>query len=127
MSPNLEYITRLPEANGITEGKFDDVRGKDVLVITGRFGFKTYDVSNPENPVFLDDFLPAGIAPPEPGATSPRQPLGGYWQDEDMDLDLRRNLIIGALDPRHDDVDQTRCPGIGTGVVSGDYAELTLG
>ena len=26
----------------------------------------------------------------------------------------RRKLIIGALDPRHDDVDQTSCPGIGT-------------
>ena len=38
----------------------------------------------------------------------------GYWQDEDMDIDVRRNLIIGALDPRHDDVDQASCPGIGT-------------
>ena len=37
----------------------------------------------------------------------------GYWQDEDMDVDVRRTLIIGALDPRHDDVDQTSCPGIG--------------
>lgn len=31
-----------------------------------------------------------------------------------MDIDVRRKLIIGALDPRHDDVDQTGCPGIGT-------------
>ena len=31
-----------------------------------------------------------------------------------MDIDVRRNLIIGALDPRHDDVDQASCPGIGT-------------
>ena len=31
-----------------------------------------------------------------------------------MDLDVRRKLIIGALDPRHDDVDQASCPGIGT-------------
>ena len=38
----------------------------------------------------------------------------GYWQDEDMVIDTRRKLIIGALDPRHDDVDQTSCPGIGT-------------
>ena len=102
ISDNLDYVTRVAGAAGITEGKFDKVRGKKVLVVTGRFGFKTYDVSNPENPVFLDDFLPAGIAPPEPGATSPRQPLGGYWQDEDMELDTKRKLIIGALDPRHD-------------------------
>jgi hypothetical protein len=100
MSDNLEYMTRVAGANGITEGKFDRVRGRDVLVITGRFGFKTYDISNPANPVLLDEFLPAGIAP------------GGYWQNEDMELDTRRKLIIGALDPRHNDADPsaTGCP-----------------
>ena len=30
-----------------------------------------------------------------------------------MEIDTRRKLIIGSLDPRHDDVDQTSCPGIG--------------
>jgi hypothetical protein len=30
-----------------------------------------------------------------------------------MDLDVKRKLIIGSLDPRHDDVDQASCPGIG--------------
>ena len=30
-----------------------------------------------------------------------------------MDIDTRRKLIIGALDPRHDDVRQDQCPGIG--------------
>jgi hypothetical protein len=97
ISDNLEYVTRVAGAAGITEGKFDVVRGKKVLVVTGRFGFKTYDVSNPENPVLLDEFLPAGIDPPG----TPTSPLGGYWQDEDMELDTKRKLIIGALDPRH--------------------------
>ena len=64
ISDNLEYVTRVAGAAGITEGKFDVVRGKKVLVVTGRFGFKTYDVSNPENPLLLDEFLPAGIAGP---------------------------------------------------------------
>jgi F0F1-type ATP synthase membrane subunit b/b' len=36
MSDNLEYVTRVPEARGITEGKFDRVGNRDVLVITGR-------------------------------------------------------------------------------------------
>ena len=31
-----------------------------------------------------------------------------------MDVDTRRKLIIGALDPRHDDDDQAACPGVGT-------------
>ena len=87
----------------MVEGKFDKVRGRDILIVTGRFGFKTLDVSDPADVQILDTFQPAEIL----GAN-------GYWQDEDMDIDVRRNLIIGALDPRHDDVDQASCPGIGT-------------
>ena len=99
MSDNLDYVTRVAGARGITEGKFDRVRGDDVLVVTGRFGFKTYDVSDPEDPQELDTFLPDDIAEFK------------YWQDEDMELDTRRKLIIGALDPRHTDVPLGDCPG----------------
>ena len=76
--------------------------GRSILITTGRFGFRTYDVSDPDEPRLLDTFQPPEI-------------LGenGYWQDEDMDIDTRRKLIIGALDPRHDDVRQDLCPGIG--------------
>ena len=103
LSDSLEYVGRVPDAAGIVEGKFDTVRGRDVLVVTGTFGFKTYDVGDPAEPRVLDTFQPPEIL----GAN-------GYWQDEDMDLDVRRKLIIGALDPRHDDVDRTSCPGLGT-------------
>jgi hypothetical protein len=107
MSDNLEYVTRMADARGITEGKFDRIRGRDVLVVTGRFGFKTYDVSDPERPRPLDEFLPADLAE------------FGYWQNEDMELDTRRKLIIGALDPRHTDLGATATspcpPGGGTG------------
>jgi hypothetical protein len=103
MSDSLEYVTRVPGTSQVVEGKFDRARGRDILIITGRFGFKTLDVSDPTNPQVLDTFMPAEILGPL-----------GYWQDEDMDIDTRRNLIIGALDPRHDNVDQVSCPGIGT-------------
>ena len=103
ISDSLGYVARVPGSAGIVEGKFDSVGKREILVTTGRFGFKTYDVSDPESPQLLDTFQPAYIL----GAN-------GYWQDEDMDLDVQRNLIIGALDPRHDDVDQTACPGTGT-------------
>src|ERR671924_721940 len=95
ISDSLQYVARVPDSSMIVEGKFDRVGGRDVLVTTGRYGFKTYDVSDPAAPRLLDTFQPPEI-------------LGefGYWQDEDMDLDTRRNLIIGALDPRHDNVDQ---------------------
>jgi hypothetical protein len=106
ISSNLEYVDREPGAAGITEGKFDRVNGKDILVVTGRFGFKTYDVSDAANPKLLDEFMPEGIA------TRLVNGSQGYWQDEDMELDTKRNLIIGALDPRHNDQDSaaTGCP-----------------
>ena len=63
------------------------------------------DVRDAAHPKVLDTLQPPEV-------------LGknGYWQDEDMEIDTKRKLIIGALDPRHtDDVDQTSCPGIGRG------------
>ena len=90
----------MPGTEQVVEGKFDKVRGRDILIVTGRFGFKTLDVSDPTDVQVLDTFQPPEILGPN-----------GYWQDEDMDIDVRRNLIIGALDPRHDDVDQASCPG----------------
>jgi hypothetical protein len=102
MSSSLEYVARVPGTSQVVEGKFDKVRGKPILILTGRFGFKTLDVSNPRDVKVLDTFQPAQILGPS-----------GYWQDEDMDIDTRRKLIIGALDPRHDNVDQASCPGIG--------------
>jgi hypothetical protein len=103
ISASLEYVGRVPDSSMVVEGKFDTVGGRHVLVTTGRFGFRTYDVSDPTAPQLLDTFQPPEIL----GAN-------GFWQNEDMDLDTRRNLIIGSLDPRHDDVDQESCPGIGT-------------
>ena len=103
ISDSLQYVGRVPDSSMIVEGKFDTVMGRDVLVTTGRYGFRTYDVRDASRPRLLDTFQPAEI-------------LGenGYWQDEDMEIDRKRKLIIGALDPRHDDVDQASCPGIGT-------------
>src|SRR3954466_2112103 len=62
MSSNLEYVKWVPDTRAAVEGKFDEVRGKDVLVLTGRFGFKTLDVSDPANPKPLDTFMPDDIA-----------------------------------------------------------------
>jgi hypothetical protein len=108
-SDNLEYLGSFGGA-GLVEGKFDRVDGRQVLITTGKFGFRTYDVRDPARPRLLDEFQPAMIL------DSSAAKKEGYWQDEDMDLDTRRKLIIGALDPRHDNDDQAACPGIGTAV-----------
>jgi hypothetical protein len=106
-SDNLDYVKWVPDTRLVVEGKFDEVRDKDILVLTGRFGFKTLDVSDPANPKPLDTFMPEGIDNPTDGSRLP-----GYWQNEDMELDTKRKLIIGALDPRHNDADPTAtgCP-----------------
>jgi hypothetical protein len=102
ISDSLEYMARVPDSAAIVEGKFDTVGGREVLVTTGTYGFRTYDVSDPASPQLIGSFQPPEVLGPN-----------GYWQDEDMELDVKRKLIIGALDPRHDDVDQVSCPGIG--------------
>jgi hypothetical protein len=103
ISKSLDYIGRVPDSSMIVEGKFDTVAGRDVLVTTGRYGFRTYDVRDASHPRLLDSYQPPEI-----------RGENGYWQDEDMEIDRKRKLIIGALDPRHDDVDETSCPGTGT-------------
>jgi hypothetical protein len=102
ISDSLQYVGRVPDSSHIVEGKFDTVMGRDVLVTTGTYGFRTYDVRDAAHPKALDTYQPPEI----------RGKLG-YWQDEDMEIDTRRKLIIGALDPRHDDVDIKSCPGDG--------------
>jgi len=102
ISDSLRYEGRTPDAAGITEGKFDRVGGRELLLTNGTYGFKAYDMADPAHPRLLDTYMPPEIL----GAN-------GYWQGEDMDIDVRRKLIIGSLDPRHDDVDQADCPGIG--------------
>ena len=104
MSDNLEYVDRdRPDAAGITEGKFDRVAEHATSSSSpGRFGFKTYDVTDPANP----------RAPRHVHAARDQPARNGYWQDEDMELDTKRNLIIGALDPRHNETDPVAsgCP-----------------
>ena len=68
ISASLEYVGRVPDSGRIVEGKFDTVGDREVLITTGRYGFKTYDVSNPESPQLLDTFQPPEIL----GAN-------GYW------------------------------------------------
>ena len=71
------------------------------MLITGRFGLKTYDMADPENPVLLDEIgndelvLPYDLALGRtPSATRT------YWQNEDMDVDQRRKLAFLSRDPR---------------------------
>jgi hypothetical protein len=102
---NMEFVKNLPEGrqataiNFLTYGKGSKERV--VMLITGRFGLKTYDMADPGNPVLLDEVgndrlvLPYDIErgrTPESGRT--------FWQNEDMDVDQTRKLAFLSRDPR---------------------------
>ena len=87
ISDSLEYIGKIPDTTAVIAGQFDKVDGKDILLIDGSWGLKIFDVSDPANP------LPLGTWQ-APGYTR-------FWEGEDMDIDLERNLVFMSVDPRH--------------------------
>ena len=87
MSDSLEYVGKIPDTTAVIAGQFDKVDGKDILLIDGNWGLKIFDVTDPANP------LPLGTWQ-APGYTR-------FWEGEDMDIDLERNLVFMSVDPRH--------------------------
>lgn len=80
----VEHVAQLPELAGATALNFLDYGAKKkVLFATGRFGLKSYDITDPENPVFLDSI-----------------DMPGFWENEDMDVDPSRKLVFLSQDPR---------------------------
>jgi len=106
MSDSLEYVSRVADTRNVISGKFDKVRGDDLLIVDGSWGLRTIDVSDPAHPKTLDSFLPADLRQ----ATSTLQ--GGFWEGEDLDIDPSRRLAFLSLDPRHTDVNapDSGCP-----------------
>ncbi len=102
---NMEFVKNLPEGrqataiNFLTYGKGSKERV--VMLITGRFGLQTWDMSDPEDPDQLDSIgndqlvLPYDI---ERGRTPSASRT--YWQNEDMDVDQTRKLAFLSRDPR---------------------------
>jgi hypothetical protein len=93
----VELVARLPEAAQATSINFLEYghgrRRRNVMVVNGRFGLKTYDLRDPAAPVLLDELTNDELR--LPGDTT-----GTFWQNEDMDVDDRRDLVIMARDPR---------------------------
>ncbi len=102
---NMEFVKNLDKAKQITAINFltygKGSKERTVMLTTGRFGLQTWDMADPENPVFLDSVgndqlaLPYDIErgrTPESGAT--------FWQNEDMDVDQNRKLAFLSRDPR---------------------------
>jgi hypothetical protein len=106
-SKNVEMLDNLPEVkdataiNFLANGKGN--RKDDVMLVTGRFGLKSYSLSDPAHPSLLDEItaeelrLP-GDPPVNPGP--PSAPTSTFWQNEDMDVDQERKIALLSRDPR---------------------------
>jgi hypothetical protein len=107
---NVELLTNLPEAANataidfVTYGKKDrggkDRSATDVMLVTGRFGLKSYDLSDPAKPKLLDEITAEQLRLPGDPPYSPANPQSTFWQNEDMDVDKKRKLALLSRDPR---------------------------
>jgi hypothetical protein len=99
-----ETLTQAISINFISYGKPER---QDVMFVSGRFGLKSFDITNPLQPKLLD-WLGDGIddpyveqANPGNGSQAPRKgTFDDMWENEDMDVDQARKLVFLSRDPR---------------------------
>jgi hypothetical protein len=90
---NFEFIRNLDGMGGITSINVMNYGSGDVLVAVGRFGVKTFDLSDPESPQELDHL-------PSDDLMLDTDSSGTFWQSESTNVDQRRKLIFLSRDPR---------------------------
>src|SRR3954467_8965409 len=106
VSKNVQLVKTLPEGKWATAINFLNYGRQDVMLVTGRFGLKSYSLRDPANPVLLDEITsqelqlpgdpPTDFTVSEPGG----DPKSTFWQNEDMDVDQSRKLVLISRHPR---------------------------
>ncbi|MER6800241.1 hypothetical protein ABT262_50905, partial [Amycolatopsis mediterranei] len=81
---NVKAVGSVPDAAGAISINFLDYGRRDVMVVSGEFGLKVYDLT--KNPA----------APKLVGQVS----LPGLWETEDTEVDQNRKLVFLSRDPR---------------------------
>ena len=82
------------------------------MLVTGRFGLKSYSLADPAHPKFLDEVTAEELRlPGDPPVLRRANPQSTFWQNEDMDVDQRRKLALLSRDPRAYRGSTTREPG----------------
>ena len=82
------------------------------MLVTGRFGLKSYSLSNPRRPRLLDEVTAEDLRlPGDPPVNFDSNPPSTFWQNEDMDVDRSRKLVMLSRDPRAYAGSTTREPG----------------
>ncbi|MBI5105882.1 MAG: hypothetical protein HZB46_13040 [Solirubrobacterales bacterium] len=113
---NVELVANLPEGRYATAINFLSYghgrRATEVMLITGRFGLKSYDISTPSAPRLLDEVTSEELhLPGDPPVKMDPPDQSTYWQNEDMDVDRSRKLAILSRDPRSYRGSTSREPG----------------
>src|SRR4051794_22101516 len=117
VSKNVQLVKTLPEGRWATAINFLSYGRQDVMMVTGRFGLKSYSLADPRNPRLLDEITSQDLQLPgdpptdftvnEPGG----DPVSTFWQNEDMDVDQARKLVLISRDPRSYRGSTSREPG----------------
>jgi hypothetical protein len=114
-SKNVELVDNLPEAKNATAINFLQYDGVgDVMLVTGRFGLKSYSLRDPANPVLLDEVTAEDLrlkGDPPVDFSPDAAPRSTFWQNEDMDVDRSRKLVLLSRDPRAYAGSTSREPG----------------
>jgi hypothetical protein len=115
-SKNVELLDTLDEAGNATAINFMSY-GKedpDVMLVTGRFGLKSYSLEDPAHPELLDEITAEDLRLPGDPAVNfepASAPFSTFWQNEDMDVDRKRKLALLSRDPRAYAGSTSREPG----------------
>ena len=113
-SKNVKLVDNLGEATDATAINFLQYKKRDwghgsrrldVMLVTGRFGLKSYSLADRAHPRLLDevtaeDLRLPGDPPVDFTPDADGTPRSTFWQNEDMDVDRRRKLALVSRDPR---------------------------
>ncbi|MEV6275285.1 hypothetical protein [Nocardia sp. NPDC051832] len=81
---NVEAVGHVPDAKGAISLQFLQYGERDVMVVSGEFGLRIYDLTaNPLAPRLIGQL-----------------DLPGMWETEDTEVDPERKLVFLARDPR---------------------------
>jgi hypothetical protein len=130
---NVELLKTIPEAKWATAINFleyrdgghgRDGRTLDVMMVTGRFGLKSYSLADPAKPQLLDEISSERLKlPGDPDVdfsqpTPVDDPSSTFWQNEDMDVDQDRKLVLISRDPRSYKGTTSNSPGDPNGALN---------
>ncbi|TCO53570.1 LVIVD repeat-containing protein [Actinocrispum wychmicini] len=80
---NVKLLANLPEAQGAISISFLQYGWRDVMMVSGQFGLKAYDLANPAKPKLVGELN-----------------IPGMWETENTEVDQHRKLVFLSRDPR---------------------------